>query len=172
MKSTQVGYKHPHKCLSFFSSQWKGGPESFLWVQNSECYPPCLTAYMAQLGCCIYCCSITKIIKDLQNISPHSISWTTDPKVFYFSYISYILVATMFYLHEYATPLDSRDMADQGGGCSSQSRMFLDEFKQTMCKAWLFSLYRTILQAGSLPFCSVWKTAISSNQIIFRSLLL
>lgn len=57
---------------------------------------------------------------------------------------------------------------------AGQGRLFfplkdaLDELDSKSC---LFSLYQNLSQAGDLSFCSMWRAAISSHQVTFRSVL-
>lgn len=56
---------------------------------------------------------------------------------------------------------------------AGQGRLFfpVKDTLRWVSKSCLFSLYQSLSQAGDLPFCSVWKAAISSHWMIFYSLL-
>lgn len=56
---------------------------------------------------------------------------------------------------------------------ADQGRLFflVKDTLRWVSKSCLFSLYQSLSQAGDLPFCSVWKAAISSLRMIFYSLL-
>lgn len=56
---------------------------------------------------------------------------------------------------------------------ADQGRLFfpVKDALRWVSKSCLFSLYQSLSQAGDLPFCSVWKAAISSLRMIFYSLL-
>lgn len=105
------------------------------------------------------------------------LSWGLILMLFQFAmqaFLCLLLVGTVFYSYvefwRYVVFLWTipflRIKADQG-------RLFfpVKDALRWVSKSCLFSLYQSLSQAGDLPFCSVWKAAISSLRMIFYSLL-